>query len=71
MATHFNIMQNVQKPLPSATSTPPPGIGSIIARDVRHLHPGSARYRAKMAHIPGRHEKTALQSPEITNKPAA
>ena len=28
-------------------------IGSIIARDVRHLHPGSARYRAKMAHIPG------------------
>ena len=28
-------------------------IGSIISRDVRHLHPGSARYRAKMAHIPG------------------
>ena len=28
-------------------------IGSIIAGDVRHLHPGSARYRAKMAHIPG------------------
>ena len=28
-------------------------IGSIIARDVRHLHPGSARYLAKMAHIPG------------------
>ena len=30
-----------------------PGIGSIIARDVRHLLPLPSRSRAKMAHIPG------------------
>ena len=33
MATHFNIMQNIQKPLPSATNTPQP----------RHPRQGSAR----------------------------